>query len=635
MISESAQQIAPISRSVEASRFRKVYGMHRYFARRPHNLFEHLVAHYTRPGDIVMDPFTGGGVSIVESLLQNRKAIGFDINPVAGYVTLMEVAAFDESAVTSRLTQVLASVQGEIDELFSTNCPECGGRAGVRWFEVSAETTCGQCGENYLISDAEKPGIGKWTCPSCQEPNRFSVSSETKDRLVLVLAECECGFSGHKVPDHDDLTLFGSIPDRLAQAENCGMWLPETQIPVCNMERESALHKKGIFKFRQLFSPRMLLAWGLLRQAIASQPDDEVNRWAWFAFSAALRYSNKMVTRNPSWRGDKPLEWAKPGYWLPPVYLEANPLTELDRRLTAITRAKLKADGQAAAGLVRGTATSVVDGDADYCVEVRSSTQLPLEDESVELVLTDPPYGSYVHYADLTNFWSVWLPPKLGEGLGAISNGPEEAVIARKRFDGAKSADEYQALLERCFTEAFRVLKPGRYMVLTFNNREPRAWISLLSAADRAGFTLPEDGVIFQDGIKAYENTAQSRRAGSVIGDFVYSFVKPAEAIAQEPTGLVPTASEVESHLIDVCRRLLADGPLQPRTLFTKLYLETQSYMAGLVHDAGRERQGELISVMNTISLFDSHRRELLLQHFEYMEKKWMLPQEPTLGQTG
>jgi len=45
-----------------------IYKMHRYWARRPQNVFSKLIEHYTNPGDLILDPFCGGGVAVVEAL---------------------------------------------------------------------------------------------------------------------------------------------------------------------------------------------------------------------------------------------------------------------------------------------------------------------------------------------------------------------------------------------------------------------------------------------------------------------------------------------------------------------------------------------------------------------------------------
>jgi putative DNA methylase len=618
--------VSPIKSVVRAEPYRPVYGMHRYFARRPHTVFAHLIEHYSEPGDLIVDPFYGGGVTLVEGALLGRRAIGYDLNPMAGFITCMELARLDEAHVEAAYAQLLETVAGSINDLFRTHCPSCGSPATASWFEVSAVARCERCDNEARVSELGKVGPGAWGCPSCRSPIRFSVSSATSEELDLIHLRCHCGYIGSKAPDGHDIALYERIPCDLAEAEARGVFVPAHEIPDCNMQRESALHKKGIRAFRQLFTPRVLLSWALLREALARLPEDETSAWLWFTFSASLRYANRMVTRNPGWRGDKPLEWAKPGYWLPSVHLEVNVLDQFERRFASILRAKAKLPTSSLA-LRPGPADEVLAGEADYSVNVGSSTALPLPDRCVDAVITDPPYGSYVHYADLTNFWSIWLPEWLGGGLGRLADTTEEAVVARKRgFPGAKTAVDYAEILSRCFRECRRVLKPGGSLVLTFNNREPRAWVALLAAATQAGFELAPGGVIFQPGIKVYEHTSQSRRAGSVVGDFIYTFrVAQLRTRRVKKTARLPNSNAIEAWFIEACRGLLSAGPMSPRDLFTQLYMEGQLYLAELARDVGEKNLENLVRVVDELSVFDSHRRQLLERYFDFRDGLWTL----------
>ena len=71
---------AVVVRKQEAKRH---FGVHGYFTKQAWNVVEHYIKNFTKPGDVVLDPFGGSGVTLVEALMLGRKAIHIDINPLA------------------------------------------------------------------------------------------------------------------------------------------------------------------------------------------------------------------------------------------------------------------------------------------------------------------------------------------------------------------------------------------------------------------------------------------------------------------------------------------------------------------------------------------------------------------------
>lgn len=157
-------------------------------------------------------------------------------------------------------------------------------------------------------------------------------------------------------------------------------------------------------------------------------------------------------------------------------------------------------------------------------------------DESVDAVITDPPYGSNVQYAELSVIWNAWYA--IYRGLDRCVYKEEEAVVSRKsNYKGAKDENDYEELLYEVYSESARVLKPGGYLVFTFNNKNIKVWAAMLKAVARAGFYLPEDGILFQDYIESYKNTAHLRFSGNIQGDFIYSFRKGNAGAAADGAG--------------------------------------------------------------------------------------------------
>ena len=617
--------VQPLTQTLTAKAHRPVYRMHRYFARRPHNLFSALVEHYSRPNQLVLDPFMGGGVTLVEATQLARRAIGFDTSPIATFVTRTELARIPIEEFRSSVSRVLKRFHGEARYLYTSECRTCALTASVKWYEHSLEVDCATCGAQFLISEASKLGPGAWECIRCHARVRAAPSASARTSLVRMLIECDVCGPSLVHPSHLDLlrqTALDHSRDGVLAANAAS--IPMNAIPDNNMQRESALHKKGFTAFHQFFTTRQLIALVALRDAISTE-DPRLQDHLLLTFSSTLRFANRMVTRNPSWRGDRPLEWVGTGFWLPTVFLDANLETEFARRAEAVFKGKADFNGPPD-GRGEGSISEVTDGapGAAWSAQTRSSTSIPLPDDTVDLILTDPPYGSYVHYADMSNFWNVWLPYDRELKTGIVIDDREEAVVARKQFPGAKGPDDYRRLLQMVFSECHRVLKPGHCMVLTFNNREPRAWVALVLAAVRAGFRVIPDGVTFQPGVANYRHTARTRRLGSVHGDFVFTFVKSLEADTEEPfePRLSPLA---EPAILARLESLLLNGPLTPESLMNRFYSSVVPDLIDFITSSisSDEEAGSLLSAVDKLALFDSVHRDRLEKFLDYDGTHW------------
>src|SRR5271163_4315199 len=84
----SRSTIEPILEAIPAARQEDArhYGVHPYFTRRPANVVRAYVERYSEPGDSVLDPFGGTGVTAIEAFLLGRSAIHNDLNPFANFI---------------------------------------------------------------------------------------------------------------------------------------------------------------------------------------------------------------------------------------------------------------------------------------------------------------------------------------------------------------------------------------------------------------------------------------------------------------------------------------------------------------------------------------------------------------------
>ncbi len=116
------------------------------------------------------------------------------------------------------------------------------------------------------------------------------------------------------------------------------------------------------------------------------------------------------------------------------------------------------------------------------CITTAGTTaSLGLPDDSVDYVFTDPPFGENIYYADLNFLVESWHR--------VLTNAAPEAIV--DRFKG-KGLPEYQRLMQRCFEEYRRVLKPGRWITIVFHNSRNAVWTAIQEALLAAGFVVAD-----------------------------------------------------------------------------------------------------------------------------------------------
>lgn len=128
-----------------------------------------------------------------------------------------------------------------------------------------------------------------------------------------------------------------------------------------------------------------------------------------------------------------------------------------------------------------------------------SATELPVNAASQDALITDPPYYDNISYADLSDFFYVWLKRSVGflypEDLGGeLTPKRNEAVVAPYRHGGRKDAarEFYEQMMAQAFAEAHRVLKPDAPLVCIYAHKTTLGWSTLVDALRAAGFTITE-----------------------------------------------------------------------------------------------------------------------------------------------
>ena len=144
-----------------------------------------------------------------------------------------------------------------------------------------------------------------------------------------------------------------------------------------------------------------------------------------------------------------------------------------------------------------GKSEKVFPGDPvlDVAVHQGSSTDLAqLETGSLDLVITDPPFGGLLHYSELADFFYVWLRLVLKGKYPAIFGAeytPKSLEAVANRAREPEDPDGfYQRLLTQCWREAHRLLKPSGILAFTFHHSEDEPWVAVLESLFDAKYYL-------------------------------------------------------------------------------------------------------------------------------------------------
>jgi hypothetical protein len=136
--------------------------------------------------------------------------------------------------------------------------------------------------------------------------------------------------------------------------------------------------------------------------------------------------------------------------------------------------------------------------------------------ESVDYIFVDPPFGLNIPYTDLNLVIENWH--------AVTASNDEEAVVHRVR---GVDIERYASLLSACFVELFRVLKPGRWMTVEFNNSSNEIWLELQESVLQAGFVVADTRILD----KKQGSWIQVVRPNAVKRDIVISAYRPSAEV--------------------------------------------------------------------------------------------------------
>lgn len=251
----------------------------------------------------------------------------------------------------------------------------------------------------------------------------------------------------------------------------------------------------GITRVHHFFLPRALHAIGLMWEKAQAISDARIREMLLFLVEQAIWTMSVCNSYRPS-GFSQVSQYMKGIYYVPSQHSELSPWYVLSgklKRLISTFQDFRKSRNNAA--ITTGTA---------------AKTGLP--PASIDYIFTDPPFGENIYYADLNFMTEAWHR--------LTTDAKPEAIIDRCK---KKALPEYQQLMQHCFNEYYRVLKPGRWMTVVFSNSKAAVWNAIQVALQQAGFVVAE--VTALD--KVQGSYRQVTSATAVKQDLVISAYKP------------------------------------------------------------------------------------------------------------
>lgn len=633
----------PFAADVSEGKNDPIYNAHSYHTKVPHKAIMRYILHYTQPGDVIFDGFCGTGMTGVaanlcadKKILQElgyrveadgsilareqgggrtdwrhfsklgaRRAILADLSPAATFIAQNYNSPEDISLFDAESKRILREVEAECGWMYETCHGGTEAKGKINYTVWSDVFTCRECvGEVVFWKEAVDPIGGQvkdtFPCPHCSS----NLSKRNMDRAwaskydpalqkpvrqvkqVPVLINYTFGRKRfEKKPDDFDLSLIDKIDS--------------TQIPqlfpiseILEGDKTGEPIRVGFTHVHHLYTRRSLAVFSAL-YARASRP---LIRLALLGgYTVGLKTARFLPLR---WiqKDTGPMKPHTAGtMYIPSISGEQNWLNIFQSRCAASIRGIPAITPQFRGIISTGSASNQSIGDAQ-----------------VDYIFLDPPFGANLMYSELNYLWEAWL--------GVFTNTRSEAIENRSQ---GKDLSSYRKIMTKCFAEAYRILKPGRWITVEFSNTQASVWNAIQTALQEAGFVVANVSAL--DKKQGSFNAVNNKT--SVKQDLVISAYKPNGGLeerfsrnggaedsvwdfARSHLSYLPTVKARGSKLEFIAER-------DPRIIFDRMVawfvrhnvpvpMSSQEFQAGLIQRFA-ERDG-MIFLSDQVTDYDQNR---------------------------
>lgn len=480
-----------LNRQIPPKAHTAMYNWHKFWGRKTWNVVSEFVQTYSPEGGIVMDPFSGSGVTALEALKLGRRVIAVDLNPVATEILRLTILSVDPLRLNEAFQRVEQDIKKALNRLYLAECRKCKE-------QISVECAVWKRDEKKNLALKEL----RYKCPECGE----------------VLEK------GGK-PTSKDLNHIKGVVEEFKKSR---LWYPNN--PLYYSDGSAFKEKQQYDSLDEMFTPRNLYALAILMNSIEKEKDGNLKEFLKIAFTSMVHLCSTMVPAlSPAETNHQTAfssVWTQHSYWFAREFMEQNVWKKFESSMIGhqgLIKAKIESNKYFKDVKITYSLNSFLDDSADICIITGSCLDVfdKMPARSVDYIFTDPPYDASIQYGELSYLWAAWLK----KDKGYVERISSEEIVRNERQH--KNFDVYHTLLKRSFDGIYKVLRLNKYLTLTFHNPTFKVRNATIRAGTHAGFDFEK---IHHQPTAQKSGKSLLQPFGSAMGDFYLRFHKPVSA---------------------------------------------------------------------------------------------------------
>jgi len=484
-----------------------IYNAHSYHTKVPHNAIIQFIQHYTESNDLVLDGFSGSGMTGVASQFAKRRVVLSDLSPYATFISENYNNPKEFLKFIQTIKDALEEAEKNYGWMYKTSHNQAVNGI-IQSTILSDKLLCPFCKKEYIFYHEAVVGDelkNEFDCPHCNasisKKSSLSVLKEIIDidgetievkEQVPVIIDYKVGNKRYlKTPDESDLKKIEEINSTFSSE-----WYPTDKMLFKGTSWGDSFRTGvhiGVSKTHHFYTKRSLIILAFLRNKLQEN--------AYFFFTSLLVNCSKMS------RYGKRTGNVSGTLYMPTLIKELNILEYSKRKLFG------------AKGFIKPMKKLQNIKNEKSIITTQSCTDLSnIPNSSIDYIFTDPPFGDNLLYSELSFISESWLK--------VFTNNKKEGIISNIQN---KKLPEYNDLMLSSFKEYYRVLKPKRWVTVVFHNSKSAVWNGIQEAITKAGFIICQVSTLD----KKQGSFKQVTAAGAVANDLVISAFKPSNSFSE------------------------------------------------------------------------------------------------------